>query len=112
MGSALHFAAAAVVIIGLGLLCVGFGVYDHNRTDTDTVWKKLFWIHHMAAIVILLSVVLVVLNRSFGVWPSHGVLVAEISAVYAFSLSWFAKGWELFEYNRKNPANAAGAPAN
>lgn len=108
--SALHFGAAAVVVVGLGLLCVGFGVYDHNRTDTDAVWKKLFWIHDLAALVILLSVVLVVLNRLFGVWPSHGVLAAEIAAVYAFALSWFAKGWELFEYNRKNPANAAGAP--
>jgi len=36
------------------------------------------------------------------VWPSHGLLAAEVCAVYAFALSWFVKGWELVEYSREN----------
>jgi hypothetical protein len=34
-----------------------------------------------------------------------------MAAVYAFAISWFAKGWELFEYNRLRPSDAAGGAA-
>jgi len=41
----------------------------------------------------------------------HGVLAAEMTAVYAFAISWFAKGWELFDYNKKRPSDAVGGTA-
>jgi Protein of unknown function (DUF998) len=110
--SVLHFCAAAVVIIGLGLLCVGFGVYDNERTDKNSgPRKQLRWIHYTAAGLILLSVLFVVANSLLEIWPSHGVLAAEMTAVYAFAISWFAKGWELFDYNKKRPSDAVGGTA-
>ena len=109
--STLHFAAAAVLIIGLGLLCVGFGIYDNEREDGDVGKKQRRWIHYVAAAAIFFSVLFVVANRAWEIWPTHGVLFAEMLAVYAFAISWFAKGWELFEYTRKHPASATGAAA-
>jgi hypothetical protein len=108
--SMLHFGAAAVLIIGLGVLCVGFGIYDNERSDKDAGKARRRWIHYIAAGAIFISVVFVAVNSVFEIWPSHGVLFAEMLAVYAFAISWFAKGWELFEYNRKRPSNASGAP--
>ena len=108
--SALHFGAAAVVIIGLGLLCAGFGIYDNERGDKDDGIARRRWIHYIAAGAIFFSVLFVVANSLFEFWPSHGVLFAEMLAVYAFAVSWFAKGWELFEYASLRPADAAGAP--
>jgi hypothetical protein len=109
--STLHFSAAAVVIIGLGLLCVGFGIYDNEREDKDVGKERRRWIHYIAAAAIFFSVLFVAVNSVFELWPSHGVLFAEMLAVYAFAISWFAKGWELFEYNRERPADESGAPA-
>jgi Protein of unknown function (DUF998) len=110
--SRLHFGAAAVLIIGLGLLCIGFGVYDKERQDSDPGKQRRRWIHYAAAAVIFSAVVFVVLNSLFDIWPSHGVLVAEMAAIYAFAFSWFAKGWELVEYSKQHPNDATGvAPA-
>ena len=94
--SNLHFFAAAVVVIGLGALCVGFGIYDKERKDQGQgrTWYQA--IHFGAAFLILAAIVIVVLHKLFGLWPDYGVLVAELVAVYAFAISWFAKGVELF----------------
>jgi hypothetical protein len=101
--SAMHFGAAAVVIVGLGLLCVGFGIYDNERTDRNAARKRWRWIHYLAAYLIFASVFFVIVNSwFFEIWPSHGLLAAEVCAVYAFAISWFFKGWELVEYSRKN----------
>lgn len=108
--SALHFGAAAVVILGLGLLCVGFGIYDNERDDKDAGIARRRWIHYISAGAIFFSVLFVVANSLLDFWPSHGVLFAEMLAVYAFAVSWFAKGWELFKYTKLRPADAAGAP--
>jgi hypothetical protein len=104
----LHFSAAAVLIIGLGLLCIGFGVYDKERRDTDRGKQQRRWIHYVAAIVIFAAVTFVVLNSLFDIWPSHGLLVAEVAAIYAFAISWFAKGLELVPYSREHPNDASG----
>lgn len=110
--STLHFGAAAVVVIGLGLLCWGFAVDDRERTDPNSDAKKRrHTIHSRAAMIIFASVVFVVLNSVFAWFPSHGILVAEVVAVYAFAVSWFVKGWEWFEYNKTHPADEFGAPA-
>jgi hypothetical protein len=109
--SGLHFSAAGTLIIGLGLLCVGFGVYDNEREDKDTGKQRRRWIHYIAAGVILLSVLFVAADRLLNFWPTHGVLAAEMAAVYAFAISWFAKGWELFEYNKLRPSDEAGGAA-
>lgn len=108
--SHLHFAAAAVVVIGLGLLCVGFGIYDNERDDKDPGKARRRWIHYVAAGAIFSAVAFVIANTLWDIWPSHGVLAAEVVAVYAFAVSWFAKGWELFEYNKMRPSDAVGAP--
>jgi uncharacterized protein DUF998 len=107
----LHYGAAAVVIIGLGLLCVGFGVYDKERADTDPGKQQRRWIHYVAATVIFVSVAFVVVNSLFDIWPSHGLLVAEMAAIYAFAISWFAKGLELIPYSREHPNEATGVAA-
>jgi hypothetical protein len=109
--STLHFGAAAVLIIGLGLLCVGFGIYDNTREDNDAGKARRRWIHYLAAGAIFFSVSFAAANSWLDFWPSDGLLFAEMLAVYAFATSWFTKGWELFEYNRKRPSNEVGATA-
>jgi hypothetical protein len=109
--SNLHFWAAAVLILGLGALCIGFGIDEKVRDDPGSEKKKQRrWIHYLAAGLILASVVFVLLNKAFSIWPSHGVLAAEMAAVYAFAFSWFAKGRELLEYGRTHPTDETGAP--
>ena len=107
----LHFGAAAVLIIGLGLLCIGFGIYDKERRDTDRGKQQRRWIHHAAAWTIFASVAFVVVNSLLDIWPSHGLLVAEMTAIYAFAISWFTKGLELVEYSREHPNDATGVAA-
>lgn len=104
----LHYGAAAVLIIGLGLLCIGFGIYDKERGDTDRGKQQRRLIHHVAAWTIFASVAFVVANSLLDLWPSHGLLVAEMTAIYAFAISWFAKGLELVEYTREHPNDATG----
>ena len=101
--SKVHFGAAACVMIGLALLCWGFGIYDKNRAgESQTVKRarKLYWIHQVAAVIIGVSIVFAGANGIWHFWPSHGLLVAEAVAILAFGASWAAKGWELWTYGR------------
>ena len=119
-----HYLAAGALIIGLGFLCMGFGVYDNEREDADsgapTRWpwftkRGRRWIHYGAAAVIG-SMVLLVLAIKFisplqvSYLGSHGVLIAELGAVYAFAVSWAMKGLELWEYSQSHPTSPNGAP--
>jgi|SRR5215211_867200 len=101
--SKVHFGAAAFVLIGLGVLCWGFGLYDRNRAGESKTVKRareLYWVHQAAAVIIALSIVFAAANGIWDFWPSHGLLVAEAVAILAFGASWTAKGWELWTYGR------------
>src|SRR5215211_299406 len=84
--SKVHFGAAAFVLIGLGVLCWGFGLYDKNRAGESKTVKRareLYWVHQTAAVIIALSIVF-----------------AAANAILDFGASWTAKGWELWTYGR------------
>lgn len=101
--SRVHYGAAAAVMVGLGLLCWGFGIYDKNRAgESETVKRarKYYWVHQGAAVIIVVSIIFAGANGIWEIWPSYGLLVAEAVAIFAFGASWTAKGWELWTYGR------------
>ena len=99
MITTIHFAAAVLVIGGLGVLCVGFSIYDKTRKDTDANAKRakrFASVHWVMAALIAVGIVLALLSALAGFWPSHGVLAGEALAILAFGVSWTLKGAELW----------------
>ena len=94
-----HFAAAAVVIGGLAALCVGFGIYDRIRTDSDANAeraRRFAPVHLVMAGLIVTGIVAALATSFFGFWPAYGVLFGEALAIFAFGVSWTLKGAELW----------------
>ena len=94
-----HFLAAAVVIGGLAALCVGFSIYDRNRTDSDANAeraRRFAPVHLVMAGLIVLGIVAALATSLFGFWPAYGVLFGEALAILAFGVSWTLKGAELW----------------
>lgn len=94
-----HFVSAAVVIGGLAVLCVGFSLYDKQRTDNDANAKRarrLAPVHLVMAALVVVGIGLALARTFLGFWPSHGLLAGEALAIFAFGVSWTLKGAELW----------------
>lgn len=111
LSSNIHFAAAAVVVIGLAALCFGFGRDDQIRSREAKSGGGHAWVHYSCAAVITIGVLLVVVDRLLGWQWKYAVLVAELLAIFPFAVSWFVKGLEIRELRFRATRSAPGRTA-
>lgn len=93
---AVHFTAAGVFILSLGVICYFFGVREGARAARPTKRSPKFWrrYHWSCAGAIIGAVVWIAITQALG-GPSKSLLIGETVAVWAFGASWFMKGLEL-----------------
>jgi hypothetical protein len=88
----IHFAAAAIFIGSLAVISYYFSKPPPKTGKLPpSFWQQ--W-HLTCAGLIAVALALAALEGITG-WPDKGLLVAEVVAVWAFGLSWLAKGLEL-----------------
>jgi hypothetical protein len=93
----IHFSFAAIFIALLGLMCLRFGIGDGRRQDRTEMQRRAWrTVHIVCACAIWLSVVGVGVTLLANISISHAILIGEVVAVFAFGMSWFFKGSELF----------------
>jgi hypothetical protein len=102
---AVHFGAAFVFITALAVICWFFGVREGGRQARPGKRSPVFWcnFHWTCAGVITGSLVFVGLAAVAG-GPEKALLVGEAASVWAFGVSWLAKGLELDYLRNKAPA--------
>jgi hypothetical protein len=102
---AVHFGAAFVFITALAVICWFFGVREGGRQARPGKRSPVFWrnFHWTCAGVIAGSLVFVGLAAVAG-GPEKALLVGEAVSVWAFGVSWLAKGLELDYLRTRAPA--------
>ena len=93
----IHFFAAGVFILALGLVSVTFGIREGKRRDTEDMRRSpRFWraFHFSCAGVIAAAVAFIVFSKLVAAPPNY-LLIGEVAAVWAFGASWLTKGLEL-----------------
>lgn len=109
---AIHFTAAGIFIMSLGLICLFFGVREGARSPragkrSPSFWRRYHWscAGAIAAAVVWIAVTAVARG------PSRSLLIGEAVSVWAFGASWFMKGLELDILRRSSgDAGRAGQP--
>lgn len=93
---AIHFTAAFVFIVSLGVICFFFGLREGARTPRQGKRSPAFWrrYHWSCAAAIGAAFLWIVVTESVGS-PSNSLLIGETASVLAFGASWFMKGLEL-----------------
>ena len=94
----IHFVAAAIFIVSLGVITYFFGVREGGRPQRPDTKSPRFWrnFHYACAGAIGLALLWIVVTM----WviddgPRWALLAGEWAAVWAFAASWFAKGAEF-----------------
>lgn len=94
----IHYIAAAVFIVSLGIISYFFGVREGKRDPSrgqrrsPAFWRRFHWI---CAGAIVIALAYIAASNSFGWLPDrYSLLIGESVAVVAFGISWFAKGLE------------------
>lgn len=92
----IHFVAAGVFILTLGLVSVTFGIREGKRRDTEDTMSPRFWrsFHLTCAGVIAAAVAFIAFSKLV-TGPANYLLIGEVAAVWAFGASWLMKGLEL-----------------
>ncbi len=107
--SVVHFACALVFILSLAFLSYCFGYREQRRPDRGNGAERASdrdpgsrpslrrWAayHYACSGIIIGAVVLLIASKLTGVLAGHSLLWAECITVWAFGLSWLAKGSEL-----------------
>lgn len=109
---AIHFFAAGLFIISLGVMCYFFGVREGARAPRPKKRSPRFWrrYHWFCASAIAVAVVWIVITQVLG-GPSKSLLIGEAVSVWAFGASWFMKGLELDILRGSGGMPAAGGEA-
>jgi hypothetical protein len=91
----IHYVAATVFIVSLGLISYLYGKREGERTASGkrspAFWRRFHW---GCAGGIGAAVVWIVITELAG-GPRTSLLIGEAVAVWAFGVSWFWKGFEL-----------------
>jgi hypothetical protein len=93
---AIHFTAAGVFIVSLGVICFFFGVREGARPPRQGNRSPRFWrrYHWSCAGAIAAALLWIGVTQVAG-GPSESLLIGEAVSVWAFGASWFMKGLEL-----------------
>ena len=105
--SAVHYVAAAVFIVSLGVISFFFGVREGTRPPREGRRSPSFWrlFHWGCAAAIGVALVWIAVTELVG-WPQRSLLYGEAAAAWAFGASWLAKGAELDILRGNTPAPA------
>ena len=90
-----HFAAAGVFILALGIICITFGVREGKRSDRNRRQQRFWRRFHWGCATVIGLAVLFILVVDLGLGWDRALLVGEVAAVWAFGASWLMKGLEL-----------------
>ncbi len=94
--SQLHVVFGVVLVLGVALLSVGFA--NDEAAERPPMRGRIsgrILVHLTAAALIVGAILLGIAHVVVGLLPVHGVLIAELIAGAAFSVSWIVKGLEL-----------------
>lgn len=107
----IHYGAAAVFIVSLGFVCWQFGRREGEETEQRGKRSPEFWrrYHRACAIVIWLAVLWCLLSEVALDGPRRAILYGEWVAAWAFSASWFMKGFEIDYLRRTSGLRPEGA---
>jgi hypothetical protein len=110
--AAIHFTAAGIFIISLGVICFFFGWREGARTPRQGKRSPRFWrrYHWSCAGAIAAALVWIGVTQAAG-GPSRSLLIGEAVSVWAFGVSWFMKGLELDILRRSRGTGSAGGEA-
>lgn len=111
----LHFTAAALFILSLGLITLRFGRSEASRSDrvfNDSQRRWRATLHYVCFGVILafvaLGAVVGLLKSATDEpdwwWITYNIAIVEAGAVWAFATSWIVKGMELFNTRERGMA--------
>jgi hypothetical protein len=92
-----HFSAAGVFILSLGVICIFFGVRDGKRPDRAPRRQHRSRVFHFTCAGVIGAAVLFILVVDLGLGWDRALLIGEVASVWAFSASWLVKGLELRE---------------
>ena len=119
--TSVHFSCAFLFIGLLGWICYLFARREGARTKAeDPEWKHTrtagFWrrYHLTCASFIAAAVLFIAVTKLSGFWQDYSLLVGEVVAVWAFGLSWLAKGREhrnLWKPKQPDGGNPQPRPA-
>ena len=78
------------------MICYFFGIREGNRPPCEGKRSPAFWrrFHWTCAGVIAAAIVFIVVTGLAG-GPDKSLLIGEAVSVWAFGVSWLAKGLEL-----------------
>jgi hypothetical protein len=97
-----HYTAAAVFMLALVIISFTFGAREGKRLQQRGAVQAKFsprfwrWFHWGCAIAILLSAAFIVVTQTLHVYDAYSLFIGETVAVFAFGVSWLAKGTEIF----------------
>jgi hypothetical protein len=109
---AIHFTAAGIFIMSLGVICFFFGVREGARTPRQGRRSPRFWrrYHWACAGAIAAALLWIGVTQAAG-GPSRSLLIGEAVSVWAFGASWLMKGLELDILRRSRGTEAASGEA-
>jgi len=105
----IHLVSAVVFLLALAAISWRFALGEGSRPDRASTSARQRWcrFHKACAIVILGALVGVALTKGLNVADTYSLLVGEAVAVFAFGVSWLAKGSEIEILFRRFPDDAA-----
>lgn len=119
----IHIGATILFFACLVIICFGFAIQERNRDQIregeNASYPPAFWFRfHLTAVVVMLCSLLFIVSAWFverqgwydGFIIEYATLLGESAAIFAFGLSWWAKGSEFRKLRAAVPqANAAPA---
>jgi hypothetical protein len=115
----IHVFATILFFVSLVILCLGFAFQERARKQTrlgpDAAHSPIFWFRfHLIAVAVMLGGLLIIVGRWFaesqgsndGFVYDYATLVGESMAIFAFGVSWWAKGSEFRKLRADVPSAA------
>jgi hypothetical protein len=92
---AVHLSAAGIFIVSLGVISFYFGTREGKAPQrgkrSPKFWRNFHWACSGVIAVAVLWMIVTALVKE----PRTRLLIGETTAVWAFGVSWFWKGFEL-----------------
>jgi hypothetical protein len=106
---AFHYIFAAVFILALAVLCYDFAQRERSRPQQRAGYRARFspdswYMFHIGMTGLIVAAILfIVFTMLLGIFDTYSLLLGETVVVFAFGLSWLAKGleWDMLPAMRE-----------
>lgn len=88
----LHYIGAIVFIGSLAMISFFFCVREARRTQRGWLPPAFWWKWHLLWVALIVAAIVWILVTRTGWGPKQSLFIGEVVAVWAFALSWIAKG--------------------